>query len=93
MQKYEKAPSEVEIVRQGSEPKEFWSCWNLKAEPELKYQQNSDWDLWFADVELAEKNKPNEKPMVYTMNKSKQAGNGEDEELQKLREQKPRLYT
>jgi hypothetical protein len=93
LQQYEKAPSDVEYIKQGAESKDFWLLWNLKQDPEIKYQQNSDWDSLFADVELAEKNKPNEKPLVYTMNKSKLAPSSEDEELQKLREQKPRLYT
>lgn len=93
LQKYEKASNDIEYIKQGAEPSDFWLLWNLKSEPEVKYQQNSDWDVWFEDVEVAEKNKPNEKPLVYTMNKTKLAPSGDDEELQKLREQKPRLYT
>ena len=93
LQKYEKAPAEVEVVKKGNEDAAFWTLWGLSADSEPKYKVNPEWDSWFADIEVAEKTRPKEKPMVYTMGKTKLAVVKEDEELQKLREAKPRLYT
>ena len=93
LQKHEKAPAEVEQVRQGKENAAFWALWGLTADPEVKYKVNNDWDTWFADVELAEKSRPKDRPMVYSMGKAKTTTGKEDEELLKLREMKPRLYT
>ena len=92
LQTYEKASGTIEKLRQGEEPKEFWGLWGLSGEPTIKYRANSDWDIWLADVELAEKSKSNIKPMVYAMKKCKLVSSPEDEELVQLREMKPRLY-
>jgi len=93
LRQYEKAPSEQEIIRQGKETPAFWEIFGLTTEPELKWKINSDWDNWFADVEVTEKTRPKEKPLVYSMGKTKLVTVKEDEDLIKMREAKPRLYT
>ena len=93
LQTHEHASSTVEHVKQGEERKEFWQLWGLSGEPETKYRRHNDWDCWFADVEMAEKNKQLEKPMVYSMHKSQLTARAQDEELAQLRALKPRLYT
>lgn len=84
----------MERISQGKETPEFWALWGLSSEPELKYRVNPDWDFWFADVETAEKTRPKDgRPLVYTIGRTKQMAAKEDEELQRMRELKPRLYT
>ncbi len=94
IQKHEKAPIEVQEIRQGKEPAEFWAEWGLSAPPEPGCKVAPECDFWFADIEAAEKARPKDRPAVYTMGKSKAGTNEKDEEeLAKMREMKPRLYT
>lgn len=93
LQKYEKAPATHEVVYQNKEDPFFWSLWGLSSAPEPRYRVNPQWDYWFEDAKKAEETRPKERPAVYTMGRCLETNEREEEDLKKLREMKPRLYT
>lgn len=50
LQRYERAPSDYQFVKQGEEDYNFWRLFNIDSRPKKDYEIIAEWNPIFIDV-------------------------------------------